>query len=164
MMKKILKSILILFFIIIIGIVSVCVINNPFAYHTHYWDDIGIKGSHLYNDIIREKGMPKKTLINETENQSTAIYDDVQFVWYNTDFKGAFIRAEILSSGISFGAKKVCVGMSRDRIENIYDSYFIKKMKDTPMDILTYNDGGVYVTFVFGEDDTVSKIMLHTGI
>ena len=148
---------------IIAGIAVVWLINNPFGYHTHYWDDIGIKGSHLYADIIKEKGMPKKTIINENENQSTAIYDDVQFVWYNTGFKGAFIRAEILSSGMSFGDKNVCVGMSRDRIEKIYDSYFIKKMKDTPINVLTYNDG-IFVTFVFDDDDTVSKIMLHTGI
>ncbi len=154
-MKKILFTILSLIALIAV----IFFINNPSCYDSTYWQEIGLKNSLLYEDVVSQKGEPEE--IEYINNECIVKYNDVQFVWYETELKGVFLRAEIIEDTISFGRKQLSIGSSRSIVEKAYKSIFIKKIKDTPMNVLGYIDGselGIY--FYFDEDDKVSKIVL----
>ena len=156
------KKIFVCFFLFIILSGTIYIINNPFYYNSDYWKDIGIQGSHLYSDIVTNKGQPQE--IKYVDNENIVRYGDLQFVWYNTDLHGAFVRAEIVDNTIFIGRKNLGVGSSKTEVRNAYNSVFIKAIKDLPQNCIGYIDKGVYVIYFFDDSDNVEKIAFSYSI
>ncbi len=135
-------------------------IQNPTVYNKDYWQDLGISGSHLYEDIVKDKGEPSEIIADS--DSVTVVYDDVQFVWNYPDAKGIFDRAEVTSDTVKFG--KLTLGSSREDVERAYKSRYIQEIKDLESNRLGYIDGDAWVTYTFDEDDTVEQISVTTGV
>ena len=157
-MKKVLISLILL--VILCGIVFI--VKDPFCYNHHYWDDINIKGSHLYSNIVAQRGEP--TEIKNTDNKSIVEYPDISFIWNNTDLKGIFLRAEITNDTISIGRNKLHVGSDKKDVENAYKSNFIKRIKDLPEKSLGYIENDIYIIYSLDEYDKVEKISIGHGV
>lgn len=135
-------------------------IQNPTVYNKDYWQDLGIKSSHLYEDIVKDKGEPNE-IITVTDS-TTVVYDDVQFIWDNQEAGGVFIRAEVTGDTVKFG--KLSLGSTRESVERAYNSHYIQEIKDLQPDELGYIDGNAWVIYTFGENDTVEQISVTTGV
>lgn len=158
------KLIYILLGIILMGIITFF-ITNPSVYNKNYWEDIGLGGSYLYADVSREFGEPIE-ILHISDAESIVKYDGISFVWHNSDLNGIFVCSEITSNKISFGKKKVSVGMSKQEIQRIYNRGFIKPIKDLPNSELGYIDGTdkTWIYFKFDDKDVVNKIVLTHGV
>lgn len=157
-MKKVLIFLLLL--VILGGMIFI--VKNPFCYNRNYWDDIKIKGSHLYSDIIMQRGEPIE--IKNMNNEIIVDYTDIQFVWYNTDLQGIFARVEIISDKISVGKRKLCIGSDKKEVQSAYKSVFIQEIRDLPENCLGYIDKDVYIIYSFDQYDKVEKISISHGV
>lgn len=156
------KKIFVFFLIVMIFSGIIFIRNNPFCYNMDYWGDIGIKKSHLYSDIIIKKGQPQE--IKHINNETIVSYGNVQFIWYNTDLHGTFIRAEIIDDSITIGEKNICIGSGIAEVKDAYSSVFIQEIKDLPQNCIGYFDKGVCVIYFFDESNSVEKITLSYSI
>lgn len=151
-------------FKIMLGLAVLCVvlcftvffIKNPLCYDSDYWGDIGLQGGHLYSDVVNQKGIPQDII--HTENESILSYDGVQFVWFDKEFKGAFIRADIVGDVVKLGKKELHIGSDKIDVINAYDSIFIKPIKDLPKDCIGYIDNRANIIYYLDNQDRVSKI------
>lgn len=157
-MKKNLYFLLV--FICLCGII--CVIKNPLCYNFDYWEDIKLQGSHLYSNVIAQKGSPQE--IKYIDNEAIVNYTDMRFVWYNTELQGIFSRVEIIDDTISVGRKKLSIGSNKKEVEKAYKSLFIKKIHDLPQNNLGYIDNNIYIIYDFDEYDNVQKITISHGL
>jgi hypothetical protein len=156
------KKVLIFLLLLVIFGGMIYIVQNPFCYNHNYWDDINIKGSHLYSNIIMQMGEPK--VIKNIDNESIVEYTDIEFIWYNTDLHGIFARVEITTDTISIGKNKLCVGSDKKDVENAYKSVFIKEIQDLPQNSLGYIDDNIYIIYSFDEYDKVKKISISHGV
>ena len=154
--------------IIFLGILSIfiiCIIwllENPTVYNSNYWNDINLPNVHMYENVIEKRGRPLNVDFSETE--AILEYDDVRLVWYNNKLNGIFNRVEILSPNVMIGPKAVCIGMKKEELEKIYDSVFIKQIKDLSDNEVGYIDGGTYIIFCFDNDNVVDKIIISSSV
>ncbi|MBP3361303.1 MAG: hypothetical protein J6N52_10645 [Clostridia bacterium] len=157
-MKKILLFLLL--FICFCGIIFA--VRNPLYYNLNYWEDIKLHGSHLYSNVITQKGDPQE--INCINNEGIVNYADTQFIWYNTELQGIFSRVEIIKDTIFLGKKRLCIGSNKNDVEKAYRSIFIKRIHDLPQNSLGYIDNNVYIVYNFDNYDKVEKIIISHGL
>lgn len=144
-----------------IGIITLIIIGylfvNPFIYERNYFSKIGIKGSHLYDNIILWKGKPIK--IVENKDNFIAYYNGLNLVFVKE--KGVLIRAEIVGKQYHFGLRSIGVDSTRKQVESAYKN--VKKIKDPEKNEFGVIDNDVWVDFIFDSNDKVEKILIYFG-
>lgn len=113
-----------------------------------YLDELGVEFS--YEDTVAQKGEPKKTIIGEytfnglTRQEWLAYYDGFIAIYGYEESLGGSVdghRVQINDEQYKFGDKQLCVGMSREEVEKIFE----------------YTEGRMDVSFVYNNEGKVAE-------
>ncbi len=185
-MKKI-KSVIIVFIMLVVLILTVIVIRKMCTQNYIYQDILlDIKYIFQYEEVIQKRGTPVKTIQKQLDYNMEAtvllVYYEDMVIVYNFDEEeqkvGEFVWAQIESDQYKFGKKEVCIGMTKKEIEKIF-KYSRQPSPAVHRGIVYDSEGNGKITsfiryfdnyydlglgFIYDENDVVEYIDIYFGL